>query len=432
MKGYGKHMLRKVVSLSALATAGVFVQQAAAQEPNTANNTTMYYNSQYNAGVYTNPSYDNYYISYNDFYENLAPYGQWIDDPQLGYVFSPNVDMSFRPYYTNGYWAMTDYGNTWISNYEWGWACFHYGRWTFDAYYGWLWVPGTNWGPAWVSWRYGNGYYGWAPLAPGFEFSSGAYTEYACPRDWWVFIPAQYVYTGNYYRFWYGAQGNSTIYKSSAAMDNTYVTSNITYVAGPRVKDVEAVTHQPVQLFHINNAGGPRVASAHNGVIKLFRPSEIKTTPLNGERIAPPNVIAAPRPVTGKPHAISATGGNEPAFRTDVPAASAPVTVKQMPVRTNNTPREAGRADEFPYSSDLHAHDATARPGQGHVAQKPGELPPQKAQVQDPVRFHPPQTTPLPAPAQHADPIPTVAPPPKAPSKQIPKQHPDPVTPSKQ
>jgi hypothetical protein len=31
---------------------------------------------------------------------------------------------------------------------------------------GWCWIPGTLWGPAWVSWRWGGGYVGWSPLPP--------------------------------------------------------------------------------------------------------------------------------------------------------------------------------------------------------------------------------------------------------------------------
>src|SRR6185312_12078650 len=77
-------------------------------------------------------------VSIQDFYDNLSPYGQWVDDQEYGYVFVPNVEQGFRPYYTDGYWAMTEYGNTWVSNYPWGWACFHYGRWTYDTYYGWV------------------------------------------------------------------------------------------------------------------------------------------------------------------------------------------------------------------------------------------------------------------------------------------------------
>ena len=36
-------------------------------------------------------------------------------------------------------------------------------------------MPGTVWGPAWVSWQYGGGYVGWAPLPPavGFEIGFG-------------------------------------------------------------------------------------------------------------------------------------------------------------------------------------------------------------------------------------------------------------------
>src|SRR5690606_27333721 len=94
-------------------------------------------------------------VSFQTFYDELSPYGQWIQDPQYGYVWVPDVQDDFRPYSTNGRWAMTEYGNTWVSNYAWGWAPFHYGRWTFNNYYGWVWLPGTQWAPAWVSWRHG-------------------------------------------------------------------------------------------------------------------------------------------------------------------------------------------------------------------------------------------------------------------------------------
>ncbi|MEI8280226.1 MAG: DUF6600 domain-containing protein, partial [Bacteroidota bacterium] len=128
------------------------------------------------------------------FYDELAPYGQWISDPQYGYVWSPYVDPGFRPYYSEGYWAMTEYGNTWVSNYPWGWAAFHYGRWTYDNYYGWLWIPDSVWAPSWVCWRHGSGYYGWAPLGPGLNIEISFGPRYNCPDDWWIFIPPQYIY----------------------------------------------------------------------------------------------------------------------------------------------------------------------------------------------------------------------------------------------
>lgn len=106
-------------------------------------------------------------VSFQVFYDELSPYGDWINDPRHGYIWLPYVDRDFHPYGSNGHWAMTEYGNTWVSYYDWGWAPFHYGRWLYDDYYGWAWVPGYEWGPAWVNWRTGGGYYGWAPLGPG-------------------------------------------------------------------------------------------------------------------------------------------------------------------------------------------------------------------------------------------------------------------------
>jgi hypothetical protein len=41
-------------------------------------------------------------VSYQSFYDALSPYGQWIDNPQYGYVWMPNVGPDFKPYATNG------------------------------------------------------------------------------------------------------------------------------------------------------------------------------------------------------------------------------------------------------------------------------------------------------------------------------------------
>src|SRR5258708_24450962 len=47
------------------------------------------------------------------------------------------------------------------------WACYHYGSWLYDPAYGWVWIPGTEWAPAWVVWREAPDYIGWAPCGPG-------------------------------------------------------------------------------------------------------------------------------------------------------------------------------------------------------------------------------------------------------------------------
>src|SRR5262249_7535871 len=103
------------------------------------------------------------------FQETLAPYGEWIVVAPYGRVWSPRmgeVGPDFRPYYTRGHWVHTSYGWSFESDWDWGWIPFHYGRWYLDSGYGWVWVPGKSWAPAWVTWRYGGGYVGWAPLQP--------------------------------------------------------------------------------------------------------------------------------------------------------------------------------------------------------------------------------------------------------------------------
>src|SRR5207249_4016053 len=100
-------------------------------------------------------------ISFQVFYDGLAPYGSWVTYPGYGYAWAPRYG-GFRPYVTGGHWVFTDLGWTWVSDYDWGWAPFHYGTWVDDPVYGWLWIPGYDWAPAWVVWGTYGDYYGWA------------------------------------------------------------------------------------------------------------------------------------------------------------------------------------------------------------------------------------------------------------------------------
>ena len=105
-------------------------------------------------------------ISFDFFYDNLSPYGEWSEVDGYGTVWHPSdVDEDWAPY-TDGYWSYTDAGWTWVSYEDWGGICYHYGRWVQVDDYGWCWVPDYEWGPAWVSWRKNDHYVGWAPLPP--------------------------------------------------------------------------------------------------------------------------------------------------------------------------------------------------------------------------------------------------------------------------
>jgi hypothetical protein len=211
-------------------------------------------------------------VSLQSFYDELSPYGQWIQDPQYGYVWRPDVDQDeFRPYYTNGRWAMTEYGNTWVSNYDWGWAPFHYGRWIYNRYNQWVWLPDTVWGPAWVSWRSGGGNYGWAPLGPsisiGINIGRGGYRV---PDMCWNFIPYGNIYSNYYPRYNYGR--NRVYIQNTVIINNTYVRNNRTYYTGPRAEDVRRATNQNVTVYNVNRSSRPGASRIDNNSVNVYTP----------------------------------------------------------------------------------------------------------------------------------------------------------------
>ncbi len=105
-------------------------------------------------------------VSFDYFYDALSPYGTWVEVEGYGPCWSPdNVDADWAPY-TEGEWVYTDAGWTWQGDDVFSPITDHYGRWIMAGSQGWCWVPGYDWAPAWVSWRDGDDYVGWAPLPP--------------------------------------------------------------------------------------------------------------------------------------------------------------------------------------------------------------------------------------------------------------------------
>ncbi len=252
-------------------------------------------------------------VSYQTFYDNLSPYGQWIYDPEFGNVWVPNEGGDFRPYGSRGRWVMTEYGNTWVSDDPWGWAVYHYGRWTFNPYYGWVWLPGYEWAPAWVSWRFGGGYAGWAPLGPGVNVGA----SYYAPDSWWIFVGPQNMYSPNCMNYWYGPSYNTRYIRQTTIINNYYVdnSTRVRYNYGPRAEVIQEVTRQPVQVFRVNQLNRPGAPSVGRNSVSLYRPSVNRAT-VDGSR--PNNVMQAPRPVGRGQDASQMSSGRQPAFRQEV------------------------------------------------------------------------------------------------------------------
>jgi hypothetical protein len=140
------------------------------------------------------------------FYTQLSPYGSWIEIDYGVVVWRPTIiRVNWMPYQM-GRWVWTYDGWYWDSYEPFGFITYHYGRWFYDDYYGWLWYPDYEWAPAWVEWRYDNDYIGWAPLHPYavFSVSLGIHwtRAYYTPYHHWHFVGYRnfcdpYVY--NYY-----------------------------------------------------------------------------------------------------------------------------------------------------------------------------------------------------------------------------------------
>jgi len=242
-------------------------------------------------------------VSYQSFYNELSPYGQWVNTQDYGYVWVPAAGPDFQPYATAGYWSYTDYGWTWVSNYSWGWAPFHYGTWDFDGTLGWYWIPGYQWSPAWVSWRSTPGYYGWAPLGPTYTYNG--YATYNCPPERYVFVNASYMNNPNMGRYYEPRAQNASYFSRSAVVTNTYYDrgSNNTYHSGPPSTEVERYTKSPVRPVTVVQASSPEREGVSGNQISMFRPSVQQPNSNNASRPAPEKVYqkAEVTPVTQRP-----------------------------------------------------------------------------------------------------------------------------------
>jgi hypothetical protein len=253
-----------IVSLMVILTSVILTGKASAQQP---------------------------YVSFQVFYDELAPYGEWVDNPDLGYVWIPYAGQDFVPYSTAGHWILTDYGWTWMSDYRWGWAPFHYGRWDFDNYYGWFWIPDTEWGPAWVSWRRADGYYGWEPMGPGVSLSVSFGMGYNRNNDHWIFVRDRDIDRPDLNNYYIGRSDRDRIVRRSQVINNTYVdqSRNTTYVTGPARTDFQRSTGRQVNPVRISEYDRPGQELRDNQ-LNIYRP-EITNNNDRERRSAPSRII---------------------------------------------------------------------------------------------------------------------------------------------
>jgi hypothetical protein len=227
-------------------------------------------------------------LDVNFYYNYLADYGSWIRMGPHGYVWCPrHVGYGWRPY-GYGHWVWSDYGWTWISDEDWGWIPFHYGRWGWDDGIGWFWVPGTTWGPAWVSWRYNDEYCGWAPLPPGIEFEAQIgfrSLSINIPNRFWIFVQAKHFLDPNVRSRMLPYERNVRIINNTTVYNNIYVRNDRIVNEGIALDDVRRLTKKDVPRYSLRDAGRPGRARISGHEVELYRPA------FQGNPSAPPTAV---------------------------------------------------------------------------------------------------------------------------------------------
>jgi hypothetical protein len=188
----------------------------------------------------------------SDFHEPLSPYGQWVVVGSYGHCWRPTrVAAGWRPY-CDGQWRRTDAGWYWASDEPWGWATYHYGRWDWSVEFGWIWVPHTQWAPAWVSWRQGAGYVGWAPLPPAARIGAHGHLEVREPAS----APQAFVFVSEQ-RLLEPVRPNTVIVNNTTVVNRTVNITKVQVVnktvinEGPRPEIIERRSGRKIEAFPV-------------------------------------------------------------------------------------------------------------------------------------------------------------------------------------
>ncbi len=231
-------------------------------------------------------------ISIGFFYDYLAPVGTWVEFDPYGYVWCPNdLGYGWHPYW-DGHWVWTEFGWTWVSDYDWGWAPFHYGRWDWDDDLGWFWDPDIIWGPAWVTWAWDADFIGWAPLPPDVDFVAGvgiSTFSRQLPARYWSFVEGSHFTDPRVRDYVLPLERTNSIINYQLNRTNITVTNNRVFNGGVAVDEVRRVTGREVPTYRVEDATGPGKLQVGAQTVHIYRPMVQKTTADHPKSFVPRN-----------------------------------------------------------------------------------------------------------------------------------------------
>jgi len=302
----------------------------------------------------------------NHFYDSLSPYGTWIDIDGYGRCWRPTVmaaDPGWRPYVNGGRWVWTDSGWYWYSDYSWGWAPFHYGRWFSHPGWGWCWMPGSVWGPSWVSWSFTDSHCGWAPLPPaacfrpriGFTYfgsSCRSGFSFGLSSGWFTYVSFNNFCNRNYTRVCVPRHEVPRIHNSGTVVNNYINGDNNTIInQGIGTDRITRATRSEIPQATVREinptAGGPR--GPRTGRNEMLAP--------DGRTLQVTRAVVPGAPAGGPTRGSRAQSESSV---TPAPASTASALAPTVPPR-NETSRN-------PLATSRHQSTASAAPVRGPQA----------------------------------------------------------------
>ncbi len=266
---------------------------------------------------------------YKNFYEDLKPYGTWIEvnlknkstesgtnpeqknlsdalinvlgikdakaDANVGwsvfFVWQPSPGMAvsiaagdpapamYVPY-TDGQWVYTDYGWYFRAGTRYEEITHHYGRWVYVVPYGWIWIPGNRWAPAWVTWDYDDDYIAWTPGSPGLYFAVNYYglpyrlepAYVVCERRHFL-EPYVYRYSGFYREHDFGKK-----FRDMESRNGNLYAGGKHFGFGPDVKRIEKDYGRRIDPVRINTVHDPGKVKYGDKQFSVYAPK------LNGKQ----------------------------------------------------------------------------------------------------------------------------------------------------
>ena len=156
------------------------------------------------------------------------------------------------------------------------------------------------WGPAWVEWRQGGGYIGWAALPPGrhgVDVNIEIGVEVGEPPYWaFAFVEERYIIDEHVRDHFEPVTRNVTIFNITKNITRYEVVNGRFVNRGIDVNYVQKVTGQPVRHYGVSEVARPYAAGLRGNRIGAYRPS----LPARNmqSRTSPRFLAADPRPRT--------------------------------------------------------------------------------------------------------------------------------------